>query len=438
MSLFGKKEKEEIELLNKRIFELESMLTPEMREIDATQERIKQLHAEESSILNEIQTEQNILQKLAESADVLQKSIDSLNKEMVIAEEDLEFEQFALYKPRFKFRTVEQYKNKLNSIRDQEKALIKADAAVSGNTSWTVNNSIVQGRKMVNDTKKLLLRAFNLECDSAIDSVRFNNYDRCVSRIRKSADAINKLGHIMSIKISEHYVKLKIDELTIALEYEQAKQAEKERIRELKAQEREEAKLRKEIEAARKKIEKEQKHYAQALKDAMKQLSNTDNDQEKTALLEKIKDLESHVEDLKLEMESVDYREANQKAGYVYVISNIGSFGENVYKIGMTRRLDPQDRVDELGDASVPFKFDVHAMIFTDDAPKLESALHRAFENKKINMVNPRREFFHVSLDEIKDVVKKNFDKTVEFIDIPEADQYRESVRILESFENSQ
>ena len=118
------------------------------------------------------------------------------------------------------------------------------------------------------------------------------------------------------------------------------------------------------------------------------------------------------------------------RAGYVYIISNIGSFGKDVYKIGMTRRLDPQDRIDELGSASVPFNFDVHAMIFSDDAPALEAALHRAFEDKKVNMVNHRREFFHVTLDEIKDVIKKNFDKTVEFIDVPDAEQYRISERM--------
>ena len=126
----------------------------------------------------------------------------------------------------------------------------------------------------------------------------------------------------------------------------------------------------------------------------------------------------------------VDYREANKKAGYVYVISNIGAFGENVFKIGMTRRLDPTERVDELGDASVPFNFDIHAMIFSEDAPKLEAALHQAFADRKLNMVNTRREFFNVTLDEIKNVVAKNFDRTVEFIDVAEAEQFRVSQKI--------
>ena len=123
----------------------------------------------------------------------------------------------------------------------------------------------------------------------------------------------------------------------------------------------------------------------------------------------------------------------NQRAGYVYIISNIGAFGENVYKIGMTRRLDPMDRIDELGDASVPFKFDVHAMIFSEDAPGLEAALHNAFADKKLNFVNQRREFFNVSLDEIKKVVRDNYDKSVEFIETPPAEQYRESLLLREA-----
>lgn len=159
-------------------------------------------------------------------------------------------------------------------------------------------------------------------------------------------------------------------------------------------------------------------------------LSQIEKSGETAELIEKRTELESQINDAAKAIEGVDYREANRKAGYVYVISNIGAFGENVYKIGMTRRLNPQERIDELGDASVPFDFDIHALIFTEDAPRLEAALHSAFETKKINKINIRREFFAVSLEEIKEEVRKNFDKTVEWIDIPEAEQYRQSMLI--------
>ena len=204
---------------------------------------------------------------------------------------------------------------------------------------------------------------------------------------------------------------------------------EKEELKAARAEQREQAKIQKELEEQRRKIEKEQTHYQTAFEKLQMQLElNPDNPD----LLLKKAELESQLSEIDKALNDVDYRQANMRAGYVYIISNIGAFGENVYKIGMTRRLEPQERIDELGDASVPFNFDVHAMIFSDDAPALEAALHRAFENRKLNMVNQRREFFNVTLDEIKEVVKKNFDKTVEFIDVPDAEQYRISMRMKE------
>lgn len=190
---------------------------------------------------------------------------------------------------------------------------------------------------------------------------------------------------------------------------------------------REEAKLAKEIEEERKKLEKEQQHYQNALHKIELQLAGA-SEADRVNIEQKREELVQQLQKISQAFKDVDYREANQRAGYVYIISNIGAFGENVYKIGMTRRLDPLERVDELGDASVPFDFDVHAMIFSEDAPKLEAALHNAFADRKLNFVNQRREFFRVTLDEIKAVVRANFDKTVEFEDCPPAEQYRQSI----------
>lgn len=135
-------------------------------------------------------------------------------------------------------------------------------------------------------------------------------------------------------------------------------------------------------------------------------------------------------------LQDLDYREAN-RAGYVYIISNIGAFGENIYKIGMTRKLEPEERIAELSGASVPFRFDIHAMIFSNDAPKLEAALHNAFADRKMNLVNGRKEFFMVTLEEIKKVVQENHDKTVEFLNVAEAQQYRESEMMRKRKENN-
>ena len=275
--------------------------------------------------------------------------------------------------------------------------------------------------------------AFNSQCDDIVAHITITNHQRSIEKIHKLRDSVSKLGSFMGLSISPHYVNLKVCEVNLALDFMQKKQEEKERLRELREQEREEKAVRKEIEEAKKKLEKEQKHYQNALEIIISQLKK---DPDNTELLEKKKLLENDIAETNKAMQDVDYRQANIKAGYVYVISNIGAFGENIYKIGMTRRLEPMDRVDELGDASVPFKFDVHALIFTEDAPSLEAALHNAFEDKKVNKINSRREFFKVSLEEIKKVVRENFDKTVEWTDIAEADQYRQSLLLSSSERN--
>jgi uncharacterized protein YoxC len=358
----------------------------------------------------------------------LKNQIEEKKKEFIQLDEEVLLQSFALYKPKYEFEHSEQYAQKLSEIRDKQKAMIKGGTAATGSQDWTVNGSKSEGRKMVNDMIKLMLRSFNNECDMCVSNAKFNNIDSCEKKIGTTYDAVIKLGRIMNVVISAQYKKLKLEELYLAYEYQLKKQEEKEEQKRIKEQLREEARLQREIEEARRTIEKEQKHYNNALEQVKKQMEACKNETEKALLLEKMNEINSKLEEIDKNIKDIDYRAANQKAGYVYVISNIGAFGENIYKIGMTRRLEPEERIDELGDASVPFDFDVHVMIFSDDAPKLESALHKAFETRKINMINNRREFFNVSLDEIESVVKANHDKTVEFIKTADAAEYRQSL----------
>lgn len=176
----------------------------------------------------------------------------------------------------------------------------------------------------------------------------------------------------------------------------------------------EEEKVRREIEREKLKLEKEETQFRNEISKLMGYLQKA-SDIEKQLYVDKIKELEEKLKVLEKDKEAVLQREQNTRAGFVYVISNIGSFGENVYKIGMTRRLEPMDRVKELGDASVPFAFDVHTMIFSDDAPKLENILHETFRKYQVNKVNNRKEFFKISLDKIEKVVKENHNATVQF-----------------------
>lgn len=392
---------------------LKELLTPEMQDAAALNTHIIELEAKK--------------EKLEKTVDKLSASIEAMKKEAIFFEDAITYQDFGLYTPRYNFVSSDLYKTALDRIRANQKEMIKSDTAIFGSKTWTVDGSKSKGNKMIKDMKKLFLRAFNSDCEDVITRVKYNNYEMSLKKIRQSAESIQKLGIMMSLYIAPNYINSKIEELTLAFEYQQKKQEEKDAQKAARAEMREAAKLQKEIEAQRKKIEKEQTHYQTAYEKLLKQLESSPDDAD---LIQKKAELETQLQDIDKAMKDIDYREANQRAGYVYIISNIGAFGENVYKIGMTRRLDPQDRIDELGDASVPFNFDVHAMIFSDDAPALETALHKAFEGRKLNMVNTRREFFNVTLDEIKEVVKKNFDKTVEFIDVPDAEQYRISQKI--------
>lgn len=400
---------------------LKQMITPEMQIAINLDNRINELQTQIDNL------QSNINSKKVEYNNIV-RQIKEAKSKLIIMDENILVQEFGLYKPVYDFANSDGYKERLDYIRNRQKEMIKNGTAANGSTNWQINGSYTKGAKMVKDTQKLLLRAFNSECDEVINRVKYNNFDMSLKRITTASNTISKLGNIMQISISNQYYQLKVDELHLAFEYRQKKQQEKEEQQESRAAMREAAKLQKEIEEQRKKIDKERAHYKNALLNVLKQIEESaapSND-----LLQKKSELESQLGEIDIKIKDLDYREANQRAGYVYVISNIGAFGENVYKIGMTRRLNPQERIDELGDASVPFNFDVHAMIFSDDAPALEAALHKAFEDRKINMVNQRREFFNVTLDEIKEVVRKNYDKTVEFIDVPDAEQYRESLKM--------
>lgn len=429
----GKQYKNELEALQEKYNDLLKLMSPEMKDTARLQELVKELEAKKADCESQINTLNETYDKTAlrhqKEIDKLESRYAFLKQQLITFDDTLLVQEFGLYSPRYDFVNSDEYKAKLTQIRNQQKECIKNDTALSGNANWTVNNSASQGKKMVKDMQKLLLRAFNSECDETIGKIKYNNIDASIKKINASASAISKLGTIMGISITTKYLNLKIQEAYLALEYQLKKQQEKEEAKEARAQMREAAKLQKEIEEQRRKIEKEQSHYQKALLNVLKQLETSSNE-EKGDLLAKREELERELVNIEISLKDIDYREANQRAGYVYVISNIGSFGKDIYKIGMTRRLNPQERVDELGDASVPFNFDIHAMIFSDDAPALETALHHAFEAKKVNMVNHRREFFHVTLDEIKKVVKENYDKTVEFIEVPDAEQYRISEKM--------
>lgn len=415
--------KQKQENLISRNRELESAFTDEHGEAVGIKRLLPELRAEKNRLETEIAREKEETENLLTQKDAVRRDVVELEEEKLMQE-------FGLYKPLYDFASSEEYKDALSDCRESQKSMMQMGAAAVCSTKWQVNGSLAAGRKMTSDNIKSALLAFNTECENAISKVKFNNYESMKKRIEQIFKKINRMNSTNDIKISDEFLSLKFNELSLAYEYAQKKQEEKERAREQREIERENLKVQKEIEAERKRIEKERIHYENLMNRLQEQMKAERSEARKQLIQEKIDAANGELKDLDKALKDVDYRAANERAGYVYVISNIGAFGENVYKIGMTRRLEPKDRIDELGGASVPFRFDIHALIFSDDAPKLETALHNAFADKRVNMVNGRKEFFRVSLEEIERVVRENYDKTVDFRYLPDAQQYRESLKM--------
>ena len=378
----------------------------------------------------ELQSRISLLEK---SVTDLDTQITSRKKLILQLDEEILLQEFGFYKPKYNLENSEAYKVRLEQVQAKQEQMIKAEKAVIASKAWTVNNSQQEGERMLKDYVKLILRSFNNECDVSIGNVKFSNIEAAEKKITKAFETLNKLGVRINISITPEYLKLKIEELHIAYEYQVVKQKEKEEQKRLREQMREEAKRLKEIEEMKQKIEKEEKHFTKALELINRQLITVKTDAERKLLEQEKVSIEGKLVEVEKNKQDVLNREQNTRAGYVYIISNVGSFGENIYKIGVTRRLDPTERVDELGDASVPFDFDIHAIIFSDDAPALEYALHKTFEKRRLNLINSRREFFRVSLDEIEQVVKKNFSKPFELVRIADAAEYRQSAMIRDT-----
>lgn len=319
--------------------------------------------------------------------------------------------------------TSAQCKDQLALIKNDEKYALQAGTLVS--CSGSLN------KKVATNLTKKILRDMNAECDNILLNLTVSNIDSSRNKLTRSFETINALYKNDGISMSKQLLDYKLKELNLTYTYAKKKEEEREIQKAIREQMIEEEKVRKEIERQKAKIAKDQQQFQNEINRTMKYMQNSTNDAEKQLYIDKIRELQDKLTALEAEKKDVLDREANARAGYVYVISNIGSFGDDTYKIGMTRRLEPMDRIDELSSASVPFPFDVHAMIFSEDAPALESKLHQVFDKQRVNRVNTRKEFFRVSLDKIEKVVKENFDGTATFTEIPVAEQFHETQEIV-------
>lgn len=412
----------ELETLRRRVDELGLLSVIELaerrdqldREISEQEARLR---AEHEAAVRALDDETRAARaQLAE----LQYQLAELRAQVVTTEDTAMLQEVGIYEYRHPLGDAVAYQAELKALRDAIRTMARNDGnAITSAINWTVNGSVTEGRRMVRQTSKLMLRAYNAEADNLVRGMKPYRLASAIDRLNKAAAAIQRLGTAMQIEITSDYHRLRITELELTADYLARREEEKERAREERERLREEQRAQRELDAERRRLEKERRHYEAALE---KILAN--GDEEGAARLR------SQLEDVERAISDVDYRAANIRAGYVYVISNIGSFGPNMVKIGLTRRLDPLDRIRELGDASVPFRFDVHALFFSEDAVGIEAELHRRLADRRVNRVNQRREFFRATPDEVKQHLVELAGELLTYNDEAEALEYHQSVNL--------
>ncbi len=346
----------------------------------------------------------------------LRSELESLQREIVQTREVVALQEVGFYRYSHPLENAVAYKAKLDQIEEQIRQAIKEGKAVVGTTQWSINGSQKEGAKMVADFCKLLLRAYNNEADNAVRALKPFMLKSAVERLEKARVITQKLGAAMRIEVTPHYQRLRVMELELTADFLSKREEEKEREREERIRLKEEDAVRREFEREQERLEKERCHY-EAVVSALRAKGD------KAGLA----NAEAKIAEIDNAIAGVESRSANIRAGYVYCISNIGAFGSNVVKIGLTRRLDPLDRVRELGDASVPFRFDVHALVFSEDAVGLESMLHQRFADRRVNMVNAHREFFYTTPVDVRAALQQIHGSLISFNEVPEALEWRQS-----------
>lgn len=368
---------------------------------------------ENATALADLLRENEALKEQYEDAlveiDLLKRDVDALH-------------DIGIYTYRHPLENAVAYQDALAAIRNEVKSFISEGRAIEASTRFTFDNSLAKGRKMTSDLAKLMLRAYNAEAENCVRYVKAGNLPSAEKRLTGAATSIARFASMMEMHINPDYHALRLRELELTADYQMKVQEEREAAREERARLREEQQAERELRAERERLEKERAHYANVLE----ALSGRGSDQER-------RDLEGKIAEIDERIAVNDYRTANIRAGYVYVISNVGSFGPNIVKIGLTRRLEPMDRVRELGDASVPFGFDVHALFFSDDAVTVEAELHRRFAQNRVNRVNLRREYFYTTPVAVKIALMEIAGNLLEFDEHAEAEQFHASQLLREA-----
>jgi hypothetical protein len=338
--------------------------------------------------------------------------------------DDRVLQDIGIYRYHHPLENAAQYVDRLSELQSKIADVVKSGRAIVKSNLFTFDNSLAKGRRMSDDLGKLMLRAYNSEADNSIRSLKVGNAVTAKRRLQATRDAIAKLGSMMEMRISDEFHDLRVQEIELTSDFLMKRQEEKQAEREERAMLREQRKVELELAAERERLDKEHSHLTNAL-EALRASGTTDAD------------LEARLVEVQEAIAQNDYRAANIRAGYVYVISNRGAFGDDIVKIGLTRRLEPIERVRELSGASVPFRFDVHTIFFSEDAVTLETELHKHFESRAVNQANPRKEFFFATPAEVREVLLEKVGNLLEFKEHADATEFLQSVELWPSSERN-
>lgn len=412
-------------------------ITAKFKEVDAQTKQLQKLQGREQELEQSIQSQ---MQKAASINEIIQQlegkqsdRKEALHELMTKLDLYTQIEGFVDHghfeMPEYLYETSERFAEEIKLVREKQRDMIKSQVAVNFPERTTISDDPTINKKVLGGQSKLMLSTFNIECDTLIGKVKPSTFPATLERIEKLANSLEKSSGSLACGFDIDYVKLKFEECRLQFQFSLKKQEEAEEQRAIREQIREEQKAIKEYERVVAEAEKEEKMYRELLDKARSELQAS-TDEDRAVAEAKIAALEQQLAEAESKEARAKSMAEQTRKGHVYVISNVGSFGKNIYKIGLTRRLDPMDRVKELGDASVPFSFDVHAMVYVEDAPALESSLHREFSSARLNLVNQRKEFFKVSLEQIKEAVSRIAGLDAEFKTTIAAEEFFESQRL--------
>lgn len=422
LTIEQEKLEKEIKTYKTEVEELENKLLENNEKF----KKLLELEKRENDLINKV----DILSKKKESISNEVKHLESTKKELSIFKNEMDLINVGYFEePQYLFETSERFKEEIKDIREQQKQMILNNEAVEVPDFITLIDNDKLSKQILNKQVKLMLKAFNIECDNLFGLLKTSNFSNILERIEKVAKSIEELSVSFKCGFSNDYIELKFKECELQYQFKLKQQKEKEEQQAIREQMKEEQQAIRDYQKAILKAERDEEVYKEALERIKSQLEFS-LDEEREKLNSKIEALELKLKQAEENSQRAKSMAEQTKKGHVYVISNIGSFGENIYKIGMTRRLEPMDRINELNNASVPFPFEVHAVIYSENAPELEKKLHNIFQNKRVNMVNTRKEFFNVNLLEIKDAVEELVDNDIDFKITAVAEDYYESLKL--------